>query len=147
MGSMDSKVIKDKERLEEVITLLKKSKLPYQDVKLDNNLFVSYHSPGGELIGTGGLEFYSNYSLLRSVAVDETQRGKALGKHIVGDLISQAKAKSIKEVYLLTETAHDFFIKLGFKDVPRSDVPSEVTASTEFTSVCPVSAACMVYHI
>jgi amino-acid N-acetyltransferase len=100
----------------------------------------------GKIIGSGGLEFYSMYALLRSVAVDQSERGKAYGKNIIRDLLDRAKSNSAKEVYLLTETAHDFFVKRGFADVPRENVPAEVKTSTEFSSVCPVSAACMVYR-
>ena len=132
--------------LADVLTMLKENKLPYQDIKLDNNLFVSYHDNLGKLIGSGGLEFYSEYALLRSVAVGESQRGKSFGTEIVNDLLDRAKGKSVKEIYLLTETAHDFFLKKGFQDVARENVPHEVKASSEFSSVCPVSAACMVYR-
>lgn len=152
------KVIKDKiaanmkarmveqNSLGDVLTMLKENKLPYQDIKLDNNLFVSYHNDLGQLVGSGGLEFYSEFALLRSVAVGESQRGKTLGTEIVNDLLDRAKAKSVKEIFLLTETAHDFFLKRGFQDVSRETVPLEVRASSEFSSVCPVSAACMVYR-
>lgn len=142
---MEIKIINTRQSLDEVLTLLKSNKLPYQDVKLDNNLFISYHD-NGKVIGSGGLEFYSSYALLRSVAVDANQRGKAFGKEIVKDLLARAKRRSIKEIYLLTETARDFFLKMGFTDVSRENVPEEVKASSEFASVCPVSAACMVYQ-
>jgi amino-acid N-acetyltransferase len=65
----------------------------------------------------------------------------------VKTLIDHAKTRSIKQVYLLTETAHKYFLKFGFKDITRENVPAEIKQSTEFVSVCPVSAACMVYHL
>lgn len=144
---MEARIINQDQSLEGVLMLLKSSKLPYQDVKLHGGLFVSYHDGSGKMIGSGGLEFYSGYALLRSVAVDESQRGKAFGKEIVNDLLDRARSRSIKEIYLLTETAHDFFVKRGFTDIPRQDVPAEVRAASEFESVCPVSAACMVYRL
>jgi amino-acid N-acetyltransferase len=101
----------------------------------------------GEIIGTGGLEFFTDYALLRSVAVNSAQRGRGIGQGIVQELLLMAKLKPVIEVYLLTETAHDFFVKLGFSDVPRDAVPESIKESTEFSSVCPVSAACMVYKI
>jgi amino-acid N-acetyltransferase len=143
---MKARVLEQDQALNDVLSLLKNNKLPFQDIKLENNLFVSYQNEQGKVIGSGGLEFYSHYALLRSVAVDETQRGKAFGKKIVSDLIDRAKNKSVREIYLLTETAHDFFLKRGFIDITRENVPAEVKASSEFASVCPVSAACMVYR-
>ncbi len=81
------------------------------------------------------------------MAVDEPLRGKSIGKKIVDDLVSRAKEHTVREVYLLTETAHDYFVKRGFSDIARENVPLEVKASTEFSSVCPVSASVMVYRI
>ena len=136
----------DQHDLEVVVSLLKDNKLPYKDIQLNNGLFISYSDDNGKKIGSGGLEFYSNYALLRSVAVDESRRGESFGKEIVNDLLDRARNRSVKEIYLLTETAHDFFLKKGFKDITRDEVPAEVKASSEFASVCPVSAACMVYR-
>lgn len=143
---MEARVVDQRHSLEEILSLLKSNNLPHQDIQLENNLFASYHDENGKVIGSGGLEFYSSYALLRSVAVDQTQRGKAFGKKIVQDLLTRAKNKSIKEIFLLTETAHDFFLRRGFTDIGREHVPAEVKASSEFASVCPLSAACMVYR-
>ena len=145
-ADMEARIINQNKSLKEILVLLKRNKLPYNDLKLNGNLFISYHDADGKVIGAGGLEFHHSYALLRSVAVDEGQRGKEFGKEIVKDLLDRAKNKSIKEIYLLTETAHGFFLKRGFVDVARENVPTEIKASSEFASVCPVSAACMVYR-
>ncbi len=129
--------------LKKIQALLQQSKLPYQDIVLEGNIMMGYFE-NHQLVGCGGLELYGPYALLRSVAVDANQRGKQFGQHIVDDLLNRAQAQGIQSVYLLTETAHAFFLKKSFVDVDRMQVPTEVKASTEFTSVCPVSAACMV---
>ena len=77
------------------------------------------------------------------MAVDEKLRGKALGKEIVEEIIDKAKQLKIKDLYLLTETAHDYFLKKGFQDVPRDAVPDAIKQSTEFSQVCQVSATVM----
>ncbi len=142
---MKAEEVKTKTQLQPILDLLKESKLPYNDISLKDNLFVAYYNDSGHLVASGGLEFYSGHSLLRSIAIEEKERGKSLGRQVVHDLLNRAKGKSINNVFLLTETAHDFFIKLGFRDINRDQVPPEVLASSEFTSVCPVSAACMVF--
>jgi amino-acid N-acetyltransferase len=142
---MKAKIV-DQHSVENVLELLRINKLPFQDVELKDNFFISYSDDQDKLIGSGGLEFYAGYALLRSVAVEETLRGKSLGKEIVSDLLERAKAQGVEEIYLLTETARDFFIKRGFQDIGREQVPAAVKQSSEFTSVCPVSAACMVYR-
>jgi len=132
-----------RESLENLLNFLKENKLPYKDICLGNNLFVGYYDEQGNLIGSGGLEFYDRFALLRSIAVSNSQRGISIGTSIVTDLLSRAKSKSVAEVYLLTETAHDYFLKFGFNDIDRTSVPAKVQKSTEFSSVCPSSAACM----
>jgi amino-acid N-acetyltransferase len=144
---MNARIINDQLDLQQVQDLLRSNKLPYQDIQLDGNILISYHDGDGKMIGSGGLEFYNSYALLRSVAVDEKQRGKSFGKYIVGDLLDRARGNSMKSVFLLTETAHDFFLQRGFVDTSRDRVPVEIKESSEFKSVCPVSAACMVYHL
>ena len=140
---MTASEIHDASSLQVVLALLKENNLPYQDIVLEGNLFVAYGDMHHEICGAGGLELYDEYSLLRSVVVAGNYRGKNSGQAIVADLLERAKKRSVKKVYLLTETAHDFFIKLGFKDITREAVPERVKNSSEFTSVCPVSAACM----
>lgn len=144
---MEARIITNEVLLNDLLELLRENKLPYEDIRLKDNLFVSYHDEKGEHIGSGGLEFYSNYALLRSIAVDKTFRGRSVGQKIVEDLLARAKEKLIHEVYLLTETARDFFLKRGFADIDRDKVPAPVKMSAEFSSACPVSAAAMVYRI
>jgi amino-acid N-acetyltransferase len=143
--------IQDQIALEKLKQFLHANKLPYQDIATTINtkeqLFLGYYDVAGELIGCGGLELYGDEALLRSLAVKENQRGKELGKIIVDDLINQARQKNIKTIFLLTETAKDFFTKKGFKTISRDAAPEHMRASSEFSHVCPASAVCMVYQL
>jgi len=122
---------------------LRGNQLPADDLKLADSLYLTYYDTTEELVGSGGLEFYGDKALLRSLAVSQTMRSQSLGKQIVEDLTQQVKAKGIKEIYLLTLTAYYFFLKLGFSEVPRDVVPEEIKSSTEFSQVCPTSARVM----
>ena len=51
----------------------------------------------------------------------------------------------VASVYLLTTTAGGYFPRLGFRLVERSEIPTTVQGSVEFTAVCPASALAMVY--
>lgn len=119
---------------------LRVNKLPADDLRLADCLYMTYYDTTEELVGSGGLEFYGDKALLRSLAVSQTMRSQSLGKQIVEDLIQQVKSKGIKEIYLLTSTAYYFFLKLGFSEVTRNAVPEEIKSSTEFSQVCPTSA-------
>jgi amino-acid N-acetyltransferase len=136
------KVIRDAESFEAFRSLLKASGLPADDLNYEKDLLVGYFE-GDALVGTGGLEIYGDYALLRSLSVRLGIRGKSVGTTITEYLIEEARKKKIRGIYLLTEKARGFFIKKGFVDVRREDVPEELKASSEFSHVCPASAAAM----
>jgi amino-acid N-acetyltransferase len=136
------KLIRDAETFEGFRSLLKASELPADDLDFNKDLLVGYYE-GDDLVGTGGLEIHGNYALLRSLSVRLGIRGKAVGTTLTEYLLKEAKKKKLKAVYLLTETARGFFQKKGFVDVSREEVPPAVKASSEFSSVCPTTAAVM----
>ncbi|MBK5278271.1 MAG: GNAT family N-acetyltransferase [Bacteroidia bacterium] len=140
-------MIQDQVALEKLQVFLRLNKLPADDIKLEGSLYFGYHDEGGDLAGSGGLELYGTTALLRSVAVQEKSRNRTLGNKIVEDIIYKAKSLKIKEIYLLTETAHDYFINKGFQDVSREFIPETIKRSAEFSHVCPTSALAMKFTI
>jgi amino-acid N-acetyltransferase len=125
---------------------LKASNLPADDLDFNKDLLVGYFE-GNALVGTGGLEVYGEYGLLRSLSVKLGIRGKSVGTNITEYLIDEAKLRKLKAIYLLTETAHGFFLKRGFTDIPREQVPAPLKASSEFSTVCPATAVAMVLNL
>jgi amino-acid N-acetyltransferase len=97
----------------------------------------------GQVVGASALEVYDGGGLLRSVAVDATQRGTGLGRRLVDATLALARERRLPAVYLLTTTAADYFSKLGFVTIARDAVPASVHQSIEFTSACPASATVM----
>lgn len=136
------KLIEDAESFEAFRSLLKASNLPADDLNFNKDLLVGYFE-GNVLVGTGGLEVYGQFGLLRSLSVKLGIRGKSVGTNITEYLIDEARRRKLKAIYLLTETARGFFLRLGFNDVPRDSVPEPLKASSEFSHVCPTSAAAM----
>lgn len=122
--------------------LLKENQLPCQDIseKLAD-LFIGYI--GSERVGIGGLEIYEDSGLLRSLVIETAFRGKGYGKAFTMKLIEYAKNRGIREVYLLTITATNFFTKIGFARVERSAVPLAIQNTSQFTGLCPASAVCL----
>jgi amino-acid N-acetyltransferase len=82
-------------------------------------------------------------ALLRSVAVLPEWRSKGLGRALVARAISNAEARGLRALYLLTTTAARYFPNFGFKPVDRADVPGAVRETDEFTKACPASATAM----
>jgi amino-acid N-acetyltransferase len=98
---------------------------------------------GGAIIGTAALEAGRDDALLRSVAVAPEWRSRGLGRALVTRVISDAEARGIRALYLLTTTAEHYFPSLGFHQVTREEVPDDVRSTEEFRSACPESAVVM----
>lgn len=101
----------------------------------------------GQVVGSAGVEQYGAAGLLRSVAVRESLRGTGLGRQLVEAVQERARAAGIARLYLLTETAAEWFPRFGFTPIPRSAVEPAVQASVEFTSACPASAQAMLKNL
>ncbi len=122
--------------------LLEDNQLPTQDLEHSRpNFFVARDS--ATLLGAGAFETHGEAGLLRSVAVTTALRGAGLGRALVESVEAAARQKGLHELVLLTETAHDFFLRLGYVEVPRDQTPSAVRSSAEFRLLCPQSARCM----
>lgn len=126
-----------------VLALLTRVGLPQEGVELRLSTTVVAREVG-QVIGCATLEVYGAVALLRSVAVDPDYRGRGLGQHFVEECLQEARKRGIQEVYLLTETAQDYFPRFGFRPVERSAVAPAIHASVEWTSACPETAQAMV---
>lgn len=102
---------------------------------------------GTGIVAVAGLEAHGGDGLLRSVAVAPSRRGTGIARLLVEDRLRAARGQGLGSVYLLTTTAAGWFERLGFTGVPRTEVPAAVRGSTEFTSVCPTSAACLAIRL
>jgi amino-acid N-acetyltransferase len=90
----------------------------------------------GRVVAAAAIERFGASGLLRSVVVDGAARGAGLGHAIVAAAEDLARAEGIGELYLLTETAIDWFPRLGYEVVERGAAATVVGASVEFTTVC-----------
>lgn len=130
------------EDVEDIVKLLKDSNLPVKDLGTGKRMFLVALA-AEKLIGVVAVELYDEYGLLRSLAVNNKFRGLNVGKKLVAEAENWSRNNGLKQLYLLTTTAADFFHKLGWKTTERSSAPESIAASTEFASVCPSSAVCM----
>ncbi len=140
------KLIDDEKSFEAFRELLRASDLRADDLNFSKDLLVGYFE-GDALVGTGGLEVYGSYGLLRSLSVKFGIRGKSVGTNITEYLIDEAKNKKLKAIYLLTEKASGFFQKRGFTAVDREQVPAELKVSSEFTKPGPDGAVAMMLDL
>lgn len=123
--------------------LLAASSLPTEDLaEQDLSLFL-VQGEGDALAVVGGLERCGSAALLRSVATAPEQRGRGLARTVVAALEARARSLDLEALYLLTETAADYFEALGYAPQDRADVPGSIRESRQFTDLCPDSAIVM----
>jgi len=96
----------------------------------------------GAVVGTGGLEVHGRLGLLRSLAVDADASGTGIGSRLAWQLLEEAVGLGLREVFLLTTNAADYFPRFGFVRLNRRDVPADIQASVLFQA-CPRTATAM----
>lgn len=129
-----------------ILSLLERGGLPAAG--LDQHLEAAVVArEGTRVIGCAAIELYGQAGLLRSVAVDPAARGLGLGIRLTEAALALARGRGVRTVYLLTETAAQFFPRFGFRPIPREEVAPAVRRSVEFTEACAVTAQAMVAEL
>jgi amino-acid N-acetyltransferase len=99
------------------------------------------------IVGTAGVEVYrdvaSDIGLLRSAAVDDAWRGRGVGSALTTERLAWAEKEQLAAIFLLTETAADFWSRFGFIHIPRDAAPDALQASHEWQQGCPAGAVAM----
>lgn len=126
--------------------LLNASKLPSDDCDEHIKHFLVIEEKG-KIIGIGGLEICGTVGLVRSMVVMPEHRGKGIAKNIYRLIENRAHGLGINALYLLTESATDYFKNLGFIVQERSEVPASVMETKQFKELCPSSAMVMFREI
>ncbi len=112
-----------------------------ESVGLEKDLARDEHAPSffvlsneRGVVGAVALEVHGDDAVLRSLAVDQEFRGAGYGWMLADMAISQARWRGVRRIYLLTESASDFFAaKFGFRVVDRSTLSKQVAASETFS--------------
>ena len=92
------------------------------------------------LAGAAAVELYGDAALLRSVVVMPGLRGTGVGRALVAAAEELASERGAQTVYLLTETAAEWFPRLGYAPMAREDISGPVLDSVEFTTACSETA-------
>ena len=79
----------------------------------------------GYLVGYTALHIHSaRLAEIRSLIVDPTFRGQAVGKQMVTFALEEARELGLEEVLALTYVP-DFFRKLGFEEIAKESIPEQ----------------------
>ena len=93
-------------------------------------------APDGSIVAAAAVERFGDDGLLRSVIVSPDERGSGVGHALVAATEALARETGIRDLWLLTETAIDWFPRLGYEVVDRPVAAAAVGESIEFTTVC-----------
>ncbi|HQV70020.1 MAG TPA: RNA polymerase sigma factor SigZ [Thermoflexales bacterium] len=126
-----------------ITQMLQESHLIYEDLTPPYLAHFLVARVDGALAGAVGLELFGAVGLLRSLVVRASLRGRGYGQALVAALERYALGAGARELFLLTETAPDFFARLGYQKTPRAEAPAPLQATSEFAGLCPQSAICM----
>ena len=131
--------------LDRIKILLKHNNLPFSDCDEQIDNFVVLENQLN-LIAIGGIEIYGHHGLMRSFVVAQDQRSKGISKNMFNIIKEKAISLGVTSIYLLTETATEYFEKLGFRVIKRTEVPESIKNTKQYKELCPNSATVMKYN-
>ena len=101
--------------------------LPRSVAELYENVWEFTVAEGdGEILGCGGLKFYSaEVAEIRSLCVAPGLQKGGVGRGLIESLLREAEHYSLKTVFALTMVP-GFFEKMGFHEVPREILPMKI---------------------
>jgi len=123
------------------VELLKKNNLPTEDINPGTQLFVIEENDS--VIGTIAVEYNFDVALLRSLSVCEQKRNSGIGETLVAFIENYVQKQGVQSIYLLTTTAEDFFLKKGYQNIDRKEVPDFIKNTKEFSIICSASSTLM----
>ncbi len=131
-----------------IVVLLQETQLPPDGIEAHLENFLIIRKPEAtakseKIVGSVGLEIYGKSALLRSLAVHPNFQGQGLGTRLVNKIIDFAKVRGITRLFLLTDTAEEYFKKKEFVIVSRDQVPEDMLQSIEFTTLCTSAPSMM----
>ncbi len=116
-----------------VRALLEMAKMRSTDMGDERAPDVLVVSAEGGVVGCVALELFDDAAVLRSLSVAPEWRGHGFGWLLADHAVLRARDRGVRRLYLLTETASDFFAeKFGFRAIDRATVDAAVTASAHF---------------
>lgn len=134
------------EDLPTIFKLLETAKLPTAGVKDHIQNFILEFSDQ-TLIACAGLEIHGQAGLLRSVVVNSSKCNNGIGSRLVKSILEHARTQQLSSIFLLTESAENYFPRFGFKRISRTEIPESLQASEELRGACPDTAVVMMLEL
>ncbi len=128
---------------DKVAALLRAARLPTDGLEEQFGPAYAVAEENGDIVGAEGIESYGHAGLLRSAVVADAWRGRGVGEALTRDRLAFARGAGLREVWLLTTTASEWFPRFGFERADRNSAPETLQQSREFKEACPASAVAM----
>ncbi|MEE4241792.1 MAG: arsenic resistance N-acetyltransferase ArsN2 [Desulfopila sp.] len=129
--------------ISEAEALLGGCSLPTSDLQENRRIQLFGIHKDTDLVACIGVELYGTSALLRSLAVSPDSRREGTGRALSEFAEKYCMQNGVKEIYLLTETAENYFEKLGYSIQEKETAPSCIKGTTQFSGVCPASSRFM----
>lgn len=128
---------------QEIAAFLDSCNIATSDLQYGSRVHFFCLTHNDELAGVAGVEIHGDAGLLRSLAVAECHRGSGIAKALTASAEAWAINCGLTRLYLLTNTAAAYFARLGYEVLPRTEAPSGIRQTKQFSSLCPGSAIFM----
>lgn len=117
--------------------------LPHADIRDGKASFYVAETERG-IIGVGGIEDCGDgCGLIRSVAVMPGYRKQHIARQLLQRVLAHGAENDLRQFYLLTGSAPEYFGQIGFVPADRNRAPAGVKASSLFREACAGSATLM----
>lgn len=126
-----------------IAELLAAASLPIDDLSAASLPMFSVWADKEMLSGIIAVERRGDSGMLRSLVVTPAARRSGLGRALVAHAEGEARALGLRSLYLLTDSAEQFFARCGYQKIDRARAPNDVRSHPQFKSLCPASAAFM----
>jgi len=114
------------------------------DAMLEHFFFIGAPSKPIALVG---LEVFEKVGLIRSLVVAPGARSNGAAWALLGHAERYSSSRGVRELYLLTTTADNYFERHGYSRIARDAVPDSIRSTKEFAAICPATSTIMVKAI
>jgi len=121
--------------------LLIVSGLPTAEVAANVSNFIV--ADNGKIIGVIGAHYCGTKVLLRSFAVSFERQKSGVGWTLLQEMQKKFNSKTVAAVYLLTNTAQEYFKRVGFYEISYSEIPALLLSESGLDKACPCTSQCM----
>ena len=114
-----------------IYTLLTQVRLSTDDILVHDTRYWLAEDRDKQPRGTLGLELGQDLVLLRSAAISPSLHSQGIGTYLVQHVLNEAEVAGYRHVYLFSTDAGAYWQRLGFHEVPVSELVAALPAAPQ----------------